>query len=158
MRSAKEQEWFPYDSKTTCYILIQNNNITQIQHTLYDLKSAYQAVLEGSATLYAVWPGQYRSDLFIVDDLDAFADAVGIPRKSNHIHDIEWKISEYGNNNSRYAYVDCKFKCNCSFFKMGIKKFANDMREQRGWNVATSKGYGGNGEQFSLYVSRSSLK
>ena len=71
MRSAKEQEYFPYDSKTTCYILIgKNGEVNQVSHTIKELQEAYNAVKNDSATLYAVWPGQWRSDLFIIDDIN----------------------------------------------------------------------------------------
>ena len=159
MRSAKEQEYFPYDLKTTCYILVKNNgDVSQVAHNNSELKAAYDLVINGEAVLYAVWPGTYRSDLFIIDDINSFADAVGIYRKDSHIHDVEWKISDLDDGVSRYAWVDCKFKCGCSFRKIGIRKFANDMREQKGWVVATSTGYGCHGDEFTISVSRASLK
>lgn len=158
MRSAKGQENFPYDSKLVCYILVESDGtISQVQHNLGELSAAYKAVLGGQASLYAVWPGQWRSDLFIIDDLNAFADAVGIPREDSHVHDIEWKLSSVDDGDSRYAWVDCKLRCNCSIWKMGIKKFANDMRTQKGWDIATSKGYGSHGDEYSIPVRRSSL-
>ncbi len=159
MRSAKEQEWFPYDSRMTCYILVDSKGqVSHVAHNKSELKSAYDSVVTGNAVLYAVWPGEYRSDLFIIDDINAFADAVGVYRKDEHIHQLEWKISDYDDGVSRYASVSCKFKCGCSFEKIGIKKFANDMREQKGWVVATSKGYGYHGDEFTVPVSRASLK
>ena len=107
MRSAKEQECFPYDLKTTCYIMVKNNgDVSQVTHNKSKLKAAY--------------------------DLD------------------DWV--------SRYARIDCKFKCGCSFQKIGIKKFANDMREQKGWVVATSTGYGCHCDEFTILVTRASLK
>lgn len=159
MRSAKEQEYFPYDLKTTCYILVYKNaEVVHIQHTKTELAKAYEEANSGKAVLYAVWPGNWRSDLFVIDDLNVFADAVGIPRKDEHRHIIEWKISERDDGVSRYASVDCKFKCGCSFLKMGIKKFANDMKEQKGWVVATSTWYGSHGDEFTVPVTRASLR
>ena len=159
MRRAKEQEFFPYNSNLICYILVdKNGGVSQIQHNMKELSDAYYSVLKEKAVLYAVWPGKWRSDLFVIDDLDAFADAVGIPRKDSHIHDVEWKLSDVDDGVSRYAWVDCKLKCGCSLWKMGIKKFANDMREQKGWDIATSKGYGSHGDEYSIPVRRSSLK
>ena len=40
----------------------------------------------------------------------------------------------------------------------GIKKFANDMYQQKGWDVAVSKGYGSHGDEYSVPVRRSSLR
>ncbi|XWX64190.1 hypothetical protein AusDCA_4301 [Desulfitobacterium sp. AusDCA] len=39
------------------------------------LLEAYQRVINKTTILYAVWPGHWSSDLFIIDDLDAFAKA-----------------------------------------------------------------------------------
>lgn len=79
MRSAKKQDFFPYSAKTICYILVmQDGTVQQVQHTVGGLTDAYAAAREGKAMLYAVWPGQWRSDLFVIDDLEAFASAIGI--------------------------------------------------------------------------------
>ncbi|RSM60067.1 hypothetical protein DMB66_25620 [Actinoplanes sp. ATCC 53533] len=34
--------------------------------------------MAGTSRLFAVWPGDYSSDLFVIDDLDAYARAVGL--------------------------------------------------------------------------------
>ena len=159
MRSAKEQEFFPYDAKTVCYILVTpDGNVQQVHHTADELKKAHDDAKTGDAALYAVWPGKWRSDLFVIDDLDAFADAVGIDRQDQHVHDIEWEISSRDDGTARYASVECRLKCGCSIWKMGIKKFSNDMRRQLGWDVATSRGCSGSGDVFSVSVRRSSIK
>lgn len=158
MRSAKKETYFPYGEKTTCYILVSNDGSVKQVSTKAELSDAYSVAIAKKALLYAVWPGKYRSDLFQIDDLEVFADAVGIPRKDNHVHDLEWKLSASDDGNSRYALVNCKFNCNCSFPKMGIKKFALDMREQKGWVVAASTYWGINGDNFTVPVTRASLK
>lgn len=161
MRSAKEQEFFPYTSKTVCYILVTvDGNVVQVQHSAGELQAAYDAVCNKKASLYAVWPGNWRSDLFIIDDMEAFADALGLTKmnEEEHIHDITWKFSEYGDDAARYALIDCQFKCNCNFWKMNLKKFAKDMCAQKGWNVATSKGCSGHSDIFSVYVRRDTLR
>ncbi len=159
MRSAKAEQDFPYDVKTTCYILVYPDGaVKHIQYTKTDLAEAYSSVCSGKAALYAVWPGKWRSDLFVIDDLNAFADAVGLPREDNHVHKLEWEINKFDDGVSRYANVNCKFKCSCSFSKMGIKKLAMDMKNQKGWVVATSTGYGYHGEEFTISVTRASLK
>ena len=40
--------------------------------------------------------------------------------------------------------------------KMGIKKFANDMRKQKEWVVAISKDWGCHEDVFTIEVSRPS--
>ncbi|WP_430495958.1 hypothetical protein ACQRWP_16900 [Micromonospora trifolii] len=34
---------------------------------------AYERAVAGTSRLFAVWPGNYSSDLFAIDDLDAYA-------------------------------------------------------------------------------------
>ncbi len=74
MRSAKEAGCFPYGSKLVCYIeVFPNGEVRQIS-TKAEKKEALQNVLSDKSKLFAVWPGQWRSDLFLIDDLEAFAD------------------------------------------------------------------------------------
>ena len=76
MRSAKEVEHFPYTMKTICYIEVDNSGgVSQIGHNKTDMLTAYEKAMQGDTALYAVWPGQWRSDLFIIDDLNALAKA-----------------------------------------------------------------------------------
>ena len=80
MRSAKEEGFFPYNLKLLCYIEIFNDGtVKQIPHINKSdreyVRQAYERVLAGQSSLYAVWPGKWSSDLFIIDDLSAFAKA-----------------------------------------------------------------------------------
>ncbi|GBF78506.1 hypothetical protein PA598K_07160 [Paenibacillus sp. 598K] len=77
MRSAKDNN-FPYSSSTVCYFEVdKNGKVSQIYHKNKSdrpkLLEVYQRVNNNATTLYAVWPGKWSSDLFIIDDLDAFA-------------------------------------------------------------------------------------
>ncbi|WNM29206.1 hypothetical protein RKE30_01690 [Streptomyces sp. Li-HN-5-11] len=70
---------FPYTLDTTCYIEVhKDGRVTQGAGT-----DAHQRAVAGASRLFAVWPGQWRSDLFAIDDLDEFARAHGI------VHDEE---------------------------------------------------------------------
>lgn len=55
----------------------KNGNVSKFQHKnksdLPEVLEAYQRAKDETTTLYAVWPGNWGSDLFIIDDLDAFA-------------------------------------------------------------------------------------
>ena len=74
MRSAKETGCFPYRSKLVCYMELTNDgNIKQLSNKNEKLE-AYLNAKAGNSQILAVWPGQWRSDLFIIDDLDSFAD------------------------------------------------------------------------------------
>ncbi len=83
MRSAKEVENFPYQAGTICYIEVdKNGNVSQVHHKnksdLPNVLAAYQRAVNKTSVLYAVWPGNWRSDLFIIDDLDIFAKKFGL--------------------------------------------------------------------------------
>ena len=72
MRSSKETEGFPYGSNRICYIeLFASGEIKQLA-TYHDKIEGYVHAQSGISKLFAVWPGQWRSDLFIIDDLEAF--------------------------------------------------------------------------------------
>ena len=79
MRSAKEVEYFLYGSKLVCYFVVYpDGKAEQIQNNKTTAKSVYEHVVAKDYVLYAVWPGQWRSDLFIIDDIELYANALGI--------------------------------------------------------------------------------
>ena len=74
MRSAKENGNFPYSMSTVCYFEVgKNGNVSQVHHKNKSdrpkVLEAYQRAVNNTTTLYAVWPGNWSSDLFIIDDL-----------------------------------------------------------------------------------------
>lgn len=78
MRSAKQEEGFPYRMGTMCYFEVyKDGKVCQIHHKnksdINEVREAYERASKNITTLYAVWPGNWRSDLFIIDDLEAFA-------------------------------------------------------------------------------------
>jgi len=73
MRSAKDAGCFPYGSKLVCFMELQpNGTLTQLV-TKQQKVDAYFNADVGKSQIVAVWPGQWRSDLFIIDDLEAFS-------------------------------------------------------------------------------------
>lgn len=83
MRKCSEVDSFPYTAKYCCLIEVRKNNIVeQITHyrkmDLDDVKNAYLRAANNESVLYYVWPGNYRSDMFVVDDLDQFSKAFEI--------------------------------------------------------------------------------
>lgn len=80
MRSAKETECFPYRSLLVCYFEVdKDGRVNRVHHkNKSDIKAvieAYERANKNITTLYAVWPGNWSSDLFIIDDLDLFAES-----------------------------------------------------------------------------------
>lgn len=78
MRRAGDEAGFPYAMSTLCYLEVDKaGTVTQIPHRRKADRPGLEALLRrvaaGESTLYAVWPGQYQSDLFLIDDPEAFA-------------------------------------------------------------------------------------
>lgn len=163
MRSAKACDNFPYRSKQICYFQVdKNGEVSQLQPNISEMETAYQSASLGNTTIYAVQPGDYKSDLFIIDDINILADAFGVDRPDSHIHDITWCISSCDDGKSRYADIQFKFNCGCKLNENNIRKFANDMRKQMGWNVAVTTGFGYHSSKendtiYSISVLRKSL-
>lgn len=62
---------FPYNERTTAFILVDSNGNVEQPVGREMLRAAVKAVEGQNARLFAVWPGRWRSDLFEVDDLQA---------------------------------------------------------------------------------------
>ena len=89
-RSAKANP-FPYRGSLVCYLSLDAaGSLTQVGHDFSSAAEAYRRAAAGEIRLYAVWPGEYSSDLFEIDDLNAFADAFGVERPDPHVHDLAW--------------------------------------------------------------------
>lgn len=73
MRSAKQTPNFPYGSKLVCYIEVLNDGTVRQLSDKRDKLDGYLNASAGKSRIFAVWPGNWRSDLFVIDDLDAFA-------------------------------------------------------------------------------------
>ena len=89
MRSAKEAGCFPYSSSVVCYFeVFSDGSVKQLTNKNEKL-NAYVNANSGKSTIYAVWPGKWRSDLFVIDDLEAYheeQDLLGLkPRRSSYV-------------------------------------------------------------------------
>ena len=153
---------FPYTSPTTCYIEVHKDG--SVSHGAGG--EAYKRAVAGESRLFAVWPGQWSSHLFAIDDLDEYARAHGIKHDvertglAEHVHNIRWVEDEFGQNpRSPYLGIRVSLDCGCSIHDRAA--FAKQIREQRGWEIATSGGWGSSssseGTWYSLRVRRKSL-
>jgi len=156
---------FPYRSDTLCYIEVLKTG--EVQQGL--AIEAYQRAKSGKSSLYAVWPGRWRSDLFLIDDLDELAKAIGIvsdPERTGltqHAHKVKWQVSPYEDNpGASYISISLQLECGCEI--KDFAEFAKQMREQQGWDVSTSGGWGSHGTpggrasmEYSMRVRRKSL-
>lgn len=80
MRNTSETN-FPFLNPTNCYFTVnQEGFIVQHPHKgKYDrtmLAELADIAKTGKVTIYAVWPGKWSSDLFIIDNLDDFKHAM----------------------------------------------------------------------------------
>ncbi|AMU73429.1 hypothetical protein [Mycobacteroides abscessus] len=67
------QHGFPYGwPGHVCYFVIKEG-VPQRLHYRSDMGDA----LTSGATIYAAWPGQYATHLFVIDDPSALANAIG---------------------------------------------------------------------------------
>ena len=159
---ASEVDRFPYNSKHNCYLMIdEDGKLEQINYGKSEIEKMYLVAKQEKKDIFIVWPGQYRSDLFIVDDLNAFADAFGIERNDSHKHRISWSLANSDDGKSQYATVQVEFKCGCKIDLNNIRKIALDFDRQFGWDVAKTTGFGSgtrNGKTiYSLSVRRKSI-
>lgn len=65
---------FPYRAGDTAYVVIADGQISSPQY-VSDRRAAAKALRDGKAQVFAVWPGDYRSDLFVIDDPSEFFEA-----------------------------------------------------------------------------------
>ncbi|WP_082376320.1 hypothetical protein [Nocardiopsis sp. NRRL B-16309] len=124
--------------------------------------AAYERAKRGESRLYAVWPGQWSSHLFAIDDLDQYAAAFGLVHDekrtglADHDHQVRWSISPYEEKpNASYVSIEVWLDCGCSI--RSLKAFAKQMRDQQGWDIATTGGWGSGGGSYSMRVRRRSL-
>ena len=155
---------FPYTLATMCYLEVGSGG----EVTYGRDEGTYVRVRAGESRLYAVWPGQWSSDLFAIDDVEEFGRAFGIVHDedrtglADHEHQVRWSVSPYEDRPSAaYINIDVQFDCGCAI--RNLRTFASQMRQQRGWDVATSGGWGShgsdvNGYTYSMRVRRKSLE
>jgi hypothetical protein len=74
-RRCSEQDWFPFTYMTTAYLAVRSDGAVFWPGTTEERRDAVRLVMAGVAMLYAVWPGQRRSDVFVVADPGEVAEA-----------------------------------------------------------------------------------
>jgi len=83
MRKASSVEHFPYKNSTNCYIEVAlDGTVRNIAHKnksdRNEIEAAYIRTCNRESRLFCAWPGNYSTNLFEIDDLNAFANAFGI--------------------------------------------------------------------------------
>lgn len=154
---------FPYTLRTMCYIEVSCNGAV----TFGTDSRTYERAVAGESRLFAVWPGEWSSHLFAIDDLEQFARAFGIVHDEErtglaaHVHQVRWRVGPYeAKPQGSYVSIDVWLDCGCRIRDRSA--FAAQMREQKGWDIATSGGWGSSGTDesgwtYSLRARRKSL-
>ena len=146
---------FPYTLATLCYIQVGRDGSVGWGNDA----DAHERALAGDIQLYAVWPGNWSSHLFVIDDLDQHARAFGIVHDSertgliDHEHQVRWAVNRYEDKpDGAYITIDVWLDCGCEI--RDLQAFAKQMHEQKGWDVATTSGWGGSsgGGERSYYI------
>lgn len=77
MKRASEAP-FPYGwPGGVCYLVLVDGAPQQIRGR-DGLRAAVTDALVGEVTIYAAWPGQFRTDLFVIDRPELLAEAIGV--------------------------------------------------------------------------------
>lgn len=145
-----------------CYIEVGRNGSVHWGQNA----GTYERALAGDIRLYAVWPGKWSSHLFVIDDLDQYARALGIVHDAartglaDHEHQVRWAVSPYEEKpKGAYISIDVSLDCGCEI--RDLPAFAKQLRDQKGWDIATTSGWGSRtgsgGRTYSLRVRRKSL-
>ena len=83
MQKATSWKEFPYGWKKICYIeqYIESGEMVQVDILVGELDKAYKRVVKGETKLYAAVPGNYKTDLFEIDDILLFGAPYKLPRE-----------------------------------------------------------------------------
>jgi len=169
LRNVSDSENFPFLNPTNCYFEIQKGGqVINIPHKnrsdLRFIQESYERVKNDGSRLYVVWPGKWSADLFIVDNMTAFANAFGIESDEGFgIPPFRWKISDYDKQEGQSAWVEINFAGGFKLDNNNIRAFAEFVRKNIGWDIYISNGIssGGNittGEvRHTISVRRKSL-
>lgn len=72
---------FPYESKSVCFIELKpDGTLDQVYNTVNERRSVYYRVKYEGSKLYAAWPGRWQTDLFEIDDIEAYGKANNVEK------------------------------------------------------------------------------
>lgn len=160
MRLISKTPEFPWKDRGVCYVFVsQTLDVFHVGSTK-DISplNAYELAKDGKGKIVAVWPGQYRSDAFLVDDLEAYALAFGFAYKPLPIEIVGFVCrSAHGVAVSKYYDFFIKDDNEVvTFDDSFLTRFSEDLKHKYGWTIAKSKGCGSHGlgkrKVFSVYV------
>jgi hypothetical protein len=85
-RKASESDNFPCASRLLCFFAVVKGKPPVQLHYVADRREAVRrARTRRDTVIYAVWPGNHRSDLFVIDKLAPLAKAWRVDETNNHL-------------------------------------------------------------------------
>jgi hypothetical protein len=69
------EDGFPYKDGLVSYVVVTRDGEISNPRYVDDRRAAARTLRDGEAQVFCVWPGQYRSDLFVIDDANEFFNA-----------------------------------------------------------------------------------
>jgi hypothetical protein len=134
-RHAADSENFPYGADTTPFIMVKSGRITWAGR-----KADKIAMLkERGGRILAVWPGQWSTDVFEVNDriraLAALGDSSAVRALSNCNH--TFKIHGQRQSTSRTRSIEVELLCGCApdYFGPGILDVQHQLSDVLGCQV-----------------------
>lgn len=110
---------FPYSNPLVCYFALAEDGPVQL-HYVKDRKLGLLHAAKGEITIYAVWPGRYRSDLFVVDDLAPLAAAWKAPLE-DELNALQVRASrQWITEGKDIAYIAGMFSVPCSTIREAL--------------------------------------
>ena len=136
---------FRYDLRGLSYFEVHNDMmITLVDSKIGSIErkeedscyGAYQRSNAGESRILVSTLDRYNNSvIYLVEDLDAFADSFGIRRESDHVHDIKWRLSKTSSDDKRYVYIDVTMMCGCKMGKENARVMRDVLRETLGCDV-----------------------
>ena len=124
-------EMFP-DGTLTCLSSLKSDIKRKTEDSLY--RAYFRAKLERSI-LFVCGMDALESFIYRIEDLEAFADSIGIERESTHQHIIRWEFNPKDPGKGRFALIDIEFLCGCKLSNQNVRSIRIDLRNQFGWNL-----------------------
>lgn len=168
MRTTSECDGnFPFNNSLLCYIYMGGATLIQQIPNDISFEDAYKHSIDGRGQIVVTWPGKYRTDAFIVDDLTEFAEAKGLIKTDLPVNILGYKENrEYSTRFTKcidveYERTDIDPSATSladwpmiNDFPIKMRKLLEDLY---GWTFAVSKGGGwhesiDNKNSFTVYV------
>ena len=161
-RQATASDGFPYTSNTVPFIMIKAGKATWAG----DARSKLAMLRERGGKILAVWPGQYRSDVFEIDDrrlaLAALGDEAAMKALSGCKH--TFKVHDQHQSTSQTRHMNVELTCGCEpgfTDDAAMNDLFRQLRGAFGWQIRTCTGgsYGERGPRlYGIDIAASASK